>query len=335
MLFILLLISLEMKPGLEIDLASLELFRAGSFAVLDDGGFVLPDYDEQELVFLDARGHLMRRTGGRGQGPGEFLALAYVHFLPKERVIVAVDYGNRRFSRFNLDGTFRDAIPFPGVRLLEAEFLDGRHILTTRNSGGRQEGPVRLVKVDTGQDTEKVLWEKQLSALKKPTMMNDNGNLRPVLMDWDPIVRFAIGNTLLAVNWGEEPDVHLIDHQGRPAGSLSVRLPQRRLEDAEVATMIDKFPARSRASLRQNLVRPEFWPMIRKILIDDRDRIWVFGFAPKNEPVPYQVFDGKGKQLDRGELPQLPIVIRNETCYTIEERDDHRFLVGYDVLSGS
>jgi hypothetical protein len=72
-------------------------------AFLPDGGLVVANAGESEVLVIDASGQLSSRLGGTGDGPGEFRALRWIASKPPDS-IVAIDLGLRRITLFESGG---------------------------------------------------------------------------------------------------------------------------------------------------------------------------------------------------------------------------------------
>lgn len=82
-----------------------ELDRVTGALRLPNGILVVANSGRMELLFFDTGGTLIRRSGGRGQGPGEFESLERIARFPPDS-LVAFDAVNRRVSYFDSAGRF-------------------------------------------------------------------------------------------------------------------------------------------------------------------------------------------------------------------------------------
>lgn len=97
---------LQLGTPVPIDPA-VELGIPVATALTRAGGLIVADMATNELVELDARGHEVRRFGGKGDGPGEFQLLYRIAFDGEER-LWAFDLQRQDFTIFS-DST--DDIP--------------------------------------------------------------------------------------------------------------------------------------------------------------------------------------------------------------------------------
>ena len=81
-----------------------------------------------------------------------------------------------------------------------------------------------------------------------------------------------------------------------------------------------------RAELEQKLTRPEYLPYVTKILVDDKDRIWVFSYqAHITEPSGLYIYDRSGKKLAETKVPGTPQCLAGTSLFTIVARDEEEF----------
>jgi hypothetical protein len=113
-----------------------ELFRVDAGRILPDGRVVVSDYGTSELLLLDPDGHLLRRIGGPGEGPGEFRRIVTVHVEPSG--FSAYDARLGRWSFFDTDGDLLRTEPLepprPAVGLRPLARAEGEGILAVFGS---------------------------------------------------------------------------------------------------------------------------------------------------------------------------------------------------------
>lgn len=74
--------------------------------------------------------------------------------------------------------------------------------------------------------------------------------------------------------------------------------------------------------------------MIAKLIIDDRDQLWIFG-QPDAKGFPFMLCNAKGKTLQSGVLARLPVRISNNTAYTFDFTGNEEGLLRLEPLSQS
>lgn len=86
---------------------------------------VVADGSTQRLLVFHADGTLLRKIGGRGAEPGEFLLISSVRCSRTGNYMLVADEGSRTVSLFDADGTLRrvvDAPTAPGFTLYLGDF---------------------------------------------------------------------------------------------------------------------------------------------------------------------------------------------------------------------
>ena len=84
---------------------ALDLFGVRGVVRLNDGTTVVANSGQVELLFLSPSGSLVSRSGGRGDGPGEFRQIGKIGRYRGDSVF-AMDYARGALSFFNSSGQF-------------------------------------------------------------------------------------------------------------------------------------------------------------------------------------------------------------------------------------
>ncbi|MFP4363953.1 MAG: hypothetical protein ACLFR1_08785 [Spirochaetia bacterium] len=87
---------------------------------LENGNFIVSEYEGCRLAIVNSLGNKLRTIGTRGRGEGQFLGPQYLS-QDEEGYLYVSDWGNRRISKFNLEGDFILSIGsatngYPGLR---------------------------------------------------------------------------------------------------------------------------------------------------------------------------------------------------------------------------
>jgi hypothetical protein len=300
------------------------LYAHFPFTVSDRGTVIAGDAQERHLLYLDPEGNLITKVGTQGQGPSEFQDIAVVQWYRNEQCVRVTDFGNRRYSRWNEKGKFIDEISFPGDLIFDFWFLNQKAMITSKDIAGHFEGHPRLVKISLADKKETQLWEHMLPKNKQVTSATVEGRTMARLLQWDPKIVFAVGSNYIAVIWGEDQKIHLIDFEGKPlAKPFPCGLPQTPVTREDENRQIMEFPAEWREVLGKNMVRYEYWPSVNQMTVDPKDRLWVFGFHKgEDQPYPLRVYDRNGNLLAEGKVANLPSAILEDSLYyTIEQED--------------
>lgn len=108
------------EPLFTIGGTSLPLHRVIGPAFQSDGGFVVGNAEFHELLFFSPEGELLARTGGQGDGPGEFRGLSLLSVGAADSVL-AYDRSERRASLFGPAGAFVRTVPMPDLERIVSD----------------------------------------------------------------------------------------------------------------------------------------------------------------------------------------------------------------------
>lgn len=134
---------LSAKPAITIGVLDgpeeQQLFRVTDAARLSDGRIVVANAGSGELRFFDARGAYLFSAGGKGDGPGEFAAMAQVLVAPGDTLHVS-DFRLPRMTVFDAAGRLVRTVPFDapkrGVRSVrQARLASGEYVRAVETMG--------------------------------------------------------------------------------------------------------------------------------------------------------------------------------------------------------
>jgi hypothetical protein len=120
----------------------------------------------------------------------------------------------------------------------------------------------------------------------------------------------------------------------RPGFSPPRRLITREERDSVVAAIGDGFvPA---AAVRRAIEEhgATTWPLVRGMVVDDQDRVWVGITGMRGEPTHWSAFDLEGRRVARADLPANAALhlVRGTTAYAVvKDGDDVPRVVVYDL----
>lgn len=106
--------TVDTVPDLQLGVASgdprYEFSRITGVGALPNGEIIVVDGASAQLRFFDARGTFVRRAGGRGNGPGEFLQPRLVPAQRFDSILIA-DSRRGRLTTLRLDGSLVSTAP--------------------------------------------------------------------------------------------------------------------------------------------------------------------------------------------------------------------------------
>lgn len=313
-------------PVMRVNLDSLNMqiwpsyFHVGSRFVATPNGHILGiDPSEQSLVLLSPAGEVVRRFGGKGSGPGEFSGLDAVSWQPDGGFFLVSDRKNHRVSKWSDTGTFQEEYKVKEtLRSPIFTAFDDFYFLRKRNDGTKT--ILSIVHAwDKGAE-ERVLFE-----VEKP--------YKPLNLGWDPTLVFGLNQNYLVVNHGSEPTLTLFDLKtGSQVKQIPVMLKRTPVTDAYFQDYQTKVGRRD-PEMVSEITRPEYWPYVNKILVDDADRIWLFLHQEKlGKSHEFVVYDMEGNLLHRGELMGwAQCVVENKLYMVHGDEDEELFLSTYQV----
>jgi len=291
------------------DIGVFKLQELAVVALSDAGRILLVDSDGARLLLLTAEGELIRGIGKKGDGPGEFVYPVAAGWSPRSRSFLVYDSRGQRLSWFDEEGRFlRDTKPATFIR--NPIFAADRLLYALRGDTGGK-GYRALIDSDPENGTVREL-------LRHPMQGG-------AILEWTPILSYAVGPHFYAANHGDEPFLQIIDREDDTRRSrLQLAVPRISLTDAyyddRLATLTNnpKF-----ASLGIQIEKVTNWPYVQSILIDGQDRIWLFLHREKPfQPRPYYTIDREGVALGKGTLSGNAQVFSRNDLFSIREDEE-------------
>lgn len=305
------------------NLDEVEVYRSRALAVSDTGIIALIDRDQSHIVLLNDDGSLIQRISANGQGPGELQSPTEITFCSQDQTFAILDFGNMRLSKWSLAGQFVEEFSLPSV-FFNPKFSTRDEVLFIREPFGRNQQSPTVVRMYLGEARLENLWSYQPSA---PLVFSKIGSFEgagEMVWRWNPALQLGVGSEFVAVAFGNDSTIQLLNLKGANLGRpISVALPQFQVTDAQIQEGMDLMPTTMHRDLKAGLVRPESWPAIRNLLIDEAQRIWVFGSHPDlGMPHPFKVVNRQGNLLGEGNVAFLPLAAVKGHLYFLREEAD-------------
>jgi hypothetical protein len=283
----------------------------------EDSSIAVADARSNSIRFFSEDGRIIRSVGGRGRGPGEFMALQSLRRSSGD----SLDVLDRRLERITVmdrSGTI--------VRLLQ---LSGGYIATYRLPGGRwlasdQEGsfgglfredaapglhrsPATVVVLDS---TGALVDTVGVFPGSESTYLRLDGRQNSVQAAYGRSISFAAGGGHWYLATGDHFGFEVHAPDGRHVRSVRATGPDRTLRPSD----IEKYNAallaqRSEGPSRENLARflqaaatPTQKAAVSRILLDPLGHVWLSAYENSLLPAAvWYVFDSGGRYL--GEIP--------------------------------
>ncbi len=318
---------LELGGENNLDLSVHELYsRFTPFAVSPREVGCFYDLEEGRLAFIAADGSLIQRVGRAGKGPGEFSDVRGVYWASELDKFVVFDRGAGRMSLWSEGGARTGETSLS--RLEDEPRLFRGRALSVDNFAGPDLMDAALYVAEPDKGGARPIWRDRFSPAKKLTAVPGR---RPLIIfiDWDARISFDVGADFIAATRLEDDKLYLIDLDGKPLlPPLPSGLPRLPTTDAHREAQIAKSLPRFRQALKKHIATPPFWPVIRRVRVDERNRVWVFGYSGRDDaPVPTRVFSRQGRMIAEGRAPFLPAWVANGKLYALDLKGEQETLV--------
>lgn len=286
-----------------------------------DGSLIVAGVQSLELRSFDVNGEHLWTAGGRGDGPGEFRALS-APAVARDSVLV-VDLSTGRASLFDDSGEFQRSFQLPAprsdagsVRLLQGVLADGTLVITSPlvrpepETGYRRQAQVLAFCDTAGSACEAV---GSFPAVEFVVRANPDGSFggHSVVMGRETV--YAVGADRVAVAPQDEFELYLFRSDGSLERIIRVeRAPvpidgrvRARYVEAGLVGIDDRDERAEVRSRRQEAPFPDAMPVLERVLMDTRGRIWVQEFVPRFEDAEptWWVFDQSGELMASAHFP--------------------------------
>ncbi len=308
-----LLIFYCLGPSSSISLNNLGIYQEVPLAIAPSGRMCLGT-TEGDLVILDTKGTLIRKAGGRGQGPGEFDQLTALEWSHSSACFLAYDPNQSKLACFSEQGDhLQDIQVVPlGSPYFATNFLSTKQRLCFSNT----DTPA-LILAEVEREAFAALFPLHGFEKRSSTKIKTPTGPVEIFYRWDPTLLLANNGRMAAVAYSKKGDVFLtpIAKKAKPR-TVKVAFKGKLVDQADKDAFMAGFPP----AYKKDLVSwesPEFWPMIAKLILDDRDQVWIIG-QPGASGHPYTLCNAQGKILHSGLLERLPARIGNNFTYAFD-----------------
>ncbi len=292
---------------------------------LPDGRVVVVDRSSCELRFFGTDGVFLKRTGGRGEGPGEFRQ--YCALAPSADVDSLFVYDIGRLSVFDDRGRFirRVNLLWPGHRPRVVGVADGVAGLEAgvRNIPSAGHPTFRQIDVDYAMlelEPGRVVWEErgfQWHRTYRNVMPGGTTSVVPIAFDITPVAAMGRDGFYVALGENHGPEIR---QYGTAGLSRLIRLAEPSAgapSTADIRALIEfdyapyAMPDTTRERISRDLLRryrelplPEIKPVFSRLLIDDAGWLWAELYRFEVEaPVRWLVFDPHGEGVGSVDMP--------------------------------
>ena len=289
-----------------------ESHRKNLLAVGEKDTLIFRDSANSKILFVDAHGNKLGTAGGRGQGPGEFHRPEGLAWMEAGKVVVAERSVNR-LHFFDIKGNYLSSQTTKIFLRFPVFGPDRIYCLKGDFSG--YEPTIMMYSVKT--DQAKQLYASEMS-WPNPRMI------------WSPNLLFAAGSEFLAIHESHAPQIKVIDPEtGQIQKVFNLKVPRKALSDETFHRGKNQFLARAgdkganSLKLKIDKTRPDFWPVLGNLLVDNQHQIWAF--LPNDDSssdTEFVVYNRKGERLASGQFPGRAHAVHNQFLYAIHEDED-------------
>lgn len=298
------------------------------YAVSENGSLLLVDVREDALHFLDANLKTIRSLNQKGQGPEEVDWITGAYWDLEQKRFCLFDRGNGRVTLWNEQGEHLGVQPYPWFDEDPKAGPDGTYFYIEQFPD-RQYKSI-LYQVDGKKRERRQLHLMDLSRTRRFTKLPHPSRPTPMLfhLDWEAYMRYDLGSDFLVVNNGDGDLLTLMDFQGKVVGEIRTSLPQLPVTDQQVEAVIERLPRHHHNPMKKHIAPPGHWPVVREILVDGADRIWVFGQQGlPGRPFPYKRYNRSGVLESEGVLDQVPLHVGSNVLYFLRENEDEEMIL--------
>ncbi|MDJ0838884.1 MAG: hypothetical protein QNK37_20360 [Acidobacteriota bacterium] len=302
----------------EHNLEKHEVFRTRALAVNDEDVVGVIDRDANRVVLISGDGESAVPLGKSGQGPGELSGPVEITWSRSEKVFVVLDRGNTRVSKWNSAGELQKEYPIT-INGLYPRLADKNTLIMVRDAFGFG-GTASINRISLKKDKAKELIKHTFEKNTRFTNAGNNQTPLQVAFRWDPKLVFDLGSDFLATAFTGKSEITITDHKGKTLKTFPVKIPRHKVADDQIEEGIGLMPNNMHADLRAGMVRPEYWPYIREVFVDDKDRIWVIGSSRDTKAShAFRVYNRDGNMIGRGYVPKVPLYIGNGGVFYLDE----------------
>jgi hypothetical protein len=276
--------------------------RMGVVAVDDVGRVYIADNSRNLIHVYEPNGSYLTQIGGEGDGPGEFRWITSV--VPHGDFIHVMDRSSMRISRFHKDDYgFAEDVKIPSGGDNDGRYLpyptrlsviDSDHYMIhfgvgiTVNSASE---PMIAGKVLSGKDGT---FEEDITYIfpaNKAIIDRAGGSQRMMAVDYKRSSHLAMDDSSNIIHgWTENLLFKYYDAEGAYQKAVYVpyeKAPLNRNDVlAEYTDVADPW-----ISMLRNDEMPDTWPAFRKMVADDKGRIWVSLITSDPETYTWLVID--------------------------------------------
>ncbi len=301
-------------------------YRVRDIALDSNNNIYVVDSANSRIQKYDPDGQFLQTIGRKGQGPGEFERPRQL-FIDSQNTLYVEDRGQIKIH--DSKGEFRKNIPinssvsefavdsegniFTNARLLSREEMKYQRMFTKVN----QEGKVLKKFIE--------FYEPGFGLVK-----GEKGILTlSFYIEYHPHLYFScVDENTFTYGISSEYQLFIIDKDGNHIMNIQKEEGHQAVSRREKEKIINGFEESlkrqghkvPRKAIEETCDFPASRSFFRKIIVDDKHRIFVRrvkSVLEESEDAQFDIFDSKGRYLNRTVLPFTPEIIKNGFLYYI------------------
>lgn len=261
-------------------------------------------------------GFIQKFIGRPGQGPGEFQTRSGPFYIDLKGDLYVLD--QTRFVKFDCEGEFIRNIPAVwGVD----NFFIGVEDVAFCTAPDRSQGHsgMALLRIEKG------IVERLKVFPDEATTLNSGVSLSVRVLDTGTFLLRAFPDAGFCLADNRNFALYLYDPQGTLLKEMRIGREKIRIAAKEKARMRKAIEFLSRQAPGFDPRIPEYKTFFQQLLIDEKGRLF-FLRKDDRERIAVEIFARSGSLLGKTELPFLPLVIRNDTFYSLDSNTDGEFI---------
>ncbi|MCB1044134.1 MAG: hypothetical protein KDC35_14420 [Acidobacteria bacterium] len=304
-----------------LNLIDFEIFNVSAAQLNPSGVLAVMDNDRKQLVLFSPQGALIGRFSGPGQGPRELAYVPEIFWDVGRNAFGLLDETQNRLSFWDSSGGFVQVVAIPHLQWTRSvHALEGEVILFVSDIFGYAHKVPRIHQLIG--DNHKILRSFEMAQPREGTASTSMGPFGMV-NDFHPRILMDVGTTMIAVCNSESDRVDLIAHSGELMSHVTVSMTTFELTDDRLRDWLLEHEPFVRQMVKLDQIdRPDTYPMIHGLLLDDQDRLWVFGQGhPKTGIYETSVFQD-AHLVWQGHMAALPFQICANQLFSCIENDE-------------
>lgn len=303
----------------------------------ENGRVFIADIQQTEIHVFDSDGSWLQSLGRQGNGPGEFQHIGEIDIVSNQ--LYAIDAHQRKVNVFSLDSLKLShsisLIPqnksqfeelsdrFPDHYLINSDgsVLTGFLTLPFQTENPQSPDSLLFYEMDqSGQIQPGRILSQQGFIYYTGTGKHQNSIFS---FDFSPrSLRVLSGDDHIFTNLSEEFLIKVYNSDGDYIRAIYYPFDKMEINRTDVINRENRGDL-YRQAIRQNDL-PETHAVIRNMLMDDEDRLWISTFTDSDDTDNWWVLDKEGEMLGRFSLSTDKWIreIKNNRVYTIENNFD-------------